>query len=392
MDGPAVAFVGAGSGGQSGIYTRLVPPYPVLSTDPVRIADTTTPIPGASASFSLYPTDPSRLQNQQLAFIGTGPSGLAGIYLYPTDPHTSAPFRLVDTTTLIPTTTQPFGEFSAVSFSGTQAAFVGGFFSGVLGGGDGTGSNPSTIFGVYRTPLSYSEAPSLTPVADTNTPVPGGVGNFTSFGVVVMDGSGLVFEGFSSDGAGGTRSGLYTDVGGGLTKVIATGDLVNGKTLAALGFGPNGFDNGQLVFSATYGDGSQAIGKAGLSTALSFAGFLSPLGGADATGGTVADPLRAFKLGSTIPVKMIVTSAGVPVTGGAPTLQLAKLTSATTSDAAIDATPTDAATAGNQFRLTYATTGEWHFNIDTSRLSKGTWQINATLADGSVHVAIIELK
>jgi hypothetical protein len=63
----------------------------------------------------------------------------------------------------------------------------------------------------------------------------------------------------------------------------------------------------------------------------------------------------------------------------------------TDSDPPIDATPTDAATNGNQFRLTDAATGKWHFNLDTKAtgMTKGTWKIVVTLADGSTHTAFI---
>jgi len=59
---------------------------------------------------------------------------------------------------------------------------------------------------------------------------------------------------------------------------------------------------------------------------------------------------------------------------------------------AIDATPADGATAGNAFRLDDASIGTWHFNLATSSLSKGLWQIRVTLGDGSLHTAYIELK
>jgi hypothetical protein len=55
-------------------------------------------------------------------------------------------------------------------------------------------------------------------------------------------------------------------------------------------------------------------------------------------------------------------------------------------------TPTDAATTGNEFRLTDAAAGAWQFNLSTKSLSKGVWQIKATLSDGSTHMAFIELK
>lgn len=80
------------------------------------------------------------------------------------------------------------------------------------------------------------------------------------------------------------------------------------------------------------------------------------------------------------------------LTTGVHTIQGIKFSNTTTSDRAIDATPTDAATTGNQFRVTDAATGEWHFNLATTSLSTGVWQIKAMLSDGSMHTAFIELK
>jgi hypothetical protein len=126
---------------------------------------------------------------------------------------------------------------------------------------------------------------------------------------------------------------------------------------------------------------------------LSFAGFLPPIGGADATGGTCTNAVRGFKLGSTIPVKMNLQDCdGLPVVTGDHTIQVSKCDSTAGGEAAIDATPTDAATDGNLFRLTDPATGQWHFNLGTKSLAKGTWKIIVTLADGSVHFVYVDLK
>jgi hypothetical protein len=243
------------------------------------------------------------------------------------------------------------------------------------------------------TPANPAAPPSpCSVVAGTNTSVPSSIGNFLSFGSVVVDPGVVVFEGFSSDGAGGTRAGLYTDLGGQLSKIVAEGDVINGKTVRLLSFGPAGFDGLQIAFAATFTDGSQGIGRAGACVPTAFTGFDAPIGGADATGGTASSPLRAFKLKSTVPVKMALGCSSVPVTTGAHTIQLQRVSNATDTATPIDATPTDAATSGNAFRLDDAATGTWHFNLDTKGLSKGVWQIRVTLADGSLHTAFIELK
>jgi len=127
-----------------------------------------------------------------------------------------------------------------------------------------------------------------------------------------------------------------------------------------------------------------------LAASCGFTGFLSPIDGGDTTGGSSVNPIRSFKLGSTIPVKFQMSCAGSSILSGVPTLQALKFSSVTTSEVPIDATPTDAATTGNQFRLTE---NQWHYNLSTkSGFSEGTWQLVATLSDGSTHYAWITLK
>jgi hypothetical protein len=192
--------------------------------------------------------------------------------------------------------------------------------------------------------------------------------------------------------AGGRRAGLYTDLAGKLTKILAEGDVVNGKTMASLFFGPGGFAQGEVAYAAVFTDGSSGVGRAGACAPIDFAGFQDPIGGADASGGSAAAPLRAFKLKSTVPVKMRLGCGGLPFATGTHTLSLVKVSGTTDSATPIDATPTDAATTGNAFRLDDAAGGQWHFNLATAGLSKGVWQLRVTLEDGRGHSAFIELK
>jgi hypothetical protein len=135
-----------------------------------------------------------------------------------------------------------------------------------------------------------------------------------------------------------------------------------------------------------------------ITTGYCFNGFLSPIGGSEQTGngGSFADPVRAFKLGSTIPVKFIINAlnggaCGAAVTTGIHTLRATFYSSSVDSEPAIDATPTDAATTGNQFRLT---SPEWHFNLSTKGggFKAGTWLLEATLQDGSTKSVWISIK
>jgi hypothetical protein len=147
----------------------------------------------------------------------------------------------------------------------------------------------------------------------------------------------------------------------------------------------------QVIYRVTDAAGNAATATRTVKVVYKFDGFLAPVGGADATGGNYANPVRTFKLGSTIPVKFKISCGGAAVKDGAHTLQVIKYNNETTAAEPIDATPTDAATTGNQFKLAG---DDWHFNLDTKAtgMSVGTWQLKATLSDGSVHIVWIGLK
>ena len=100
---------------------------------------------------------------------------------------------------------------------------------------------------------------------------------------------------------------------------------------------------------------------------------------------------RTFKMGSTIPVKFTASCGGSSVLTGVHRLQVVKYSDSTTAGTAIDATPQDAATAGNEFHLA---DGQWQFNLDTkvTGMSVGIWKLVATLSDGSQHTTWIQLK
>jgi hypothetical protein len=183
---------------------------------------------------------------------------------------------------------------------------------------------------------------------------------------------------------------------------------VNGETGATVGavtlnsthtaIGTYNTDSWSFTPTANYNTVGGATITDIIGTAYCFNGFLSPIGGSVETsnGGSFLDPVRAFKLGSTVPIKFILNSwngstCGAVVTTGIHILQAIYYSSAVDSDSAIDASPTDAATTDNQFRLTNP---EWHYNLSTkgAGFKAGTWLLKATLWDGSVHTVWITIK
>ena len=117
---------------------------------------------------------------------------------------------------------------------------------------------------------------------------------------------------------------------------------------------------------------------------INFDGFFSPIGGADATGGSCppGTPLRTFKLGNVVPVKFKMSCNGVPVTSGTPTITIQNCPG------------TRAFNYLGPFQLV---NDEWHFNIDSTVIGTGApfagnYTITATLPDGSQHFTVLNFK
>ncbi len=105
----------------------------------------------------------------------------------------------------------------------------------------------------------------------------------------------------------------------------------------------------------------------------------------------VLSPLKAdgvYKLGRTIPVKFALTGACATDT----TLQ-ARLYATKVNDGVVgtevEASSTSSADSGNLFRYS---DGQYIFNLGTSGLTKGTWQLRIDLGDGVEHTVLISLR
>ena len=232
-----------------------------------KIADTDTPAPGGIDNFTLFGT-PS-LDNGMMTFMGYDFPGGVGRYtsvdgslqsVPDTNPPTfegneavlgvdssgrqtiytdinSSLNVVADTNTPIPGGSGNFDFFGpSPSFNDEYVAFMGGNFSGQQGIYTNTGG-------------------SLNRVADTNTAIPGGQGNFAYFtGDLSFDGGNVAFLGFDAFG----WQGIYADIGGSLTKIIGVNDSLDGKIVSSLSFGHGSLSGNNIAFTASFG-GSEGI-------------------------------------------------------------------------------------------------------------------------------------
>jgi hypothetical protein len=206
------------------------------------VADTNTAIPGGSGNFINFQGHAS-LDGGTLHFTGVGGGNQYGIYRG-TDGASLQ--TIVDINTAIPGGNGNFTEFGSVSAETNSVAFIGYRDFPAQSGN-------ITDQGVY---LAESGG-GLGLVADLDTAIPDGSGNFTAFGTPSIDGGNVAFS------ARGTSDqyGVYFSDGGLLQEIISLNDTLDGKTLAQLshGIGLSGYS---VAFWARFTDGSTGIYRA----------------------------------------------------------------------------------------------------------------------------------
>ncbi len=113
-----------------------------------------------------------------------------------------------------------------------------------------------------------------------------------------------------------------------------------------------------------------------------FSGFLTPI---------KADGSGIYKQGRTLPVKFQLTDQqGMILTNRTAQLFVAKIQDGIVG---IDEIPLSTSTAniGNNFRFD-TISNQYIFNLDTSSLSPGTWQLKVLLDDGTTHTVVVSIK
>jgi hypothetical protein len=294
--------------------------YTVIGGVLDRVIDQSTILPGDNSNFKVFSGGGLSIKGRNVAFYGGSSS--ENVALFTNAGGTLQ--RVVDSSTPLPEVTSNLDSLSnadvvfasSTSLDGTIYNWRSGIYT-YSGGVIKKIVDPATIMLGGRTDLqfsnpvvadnndiafpvvSYSNQLStaiytivdgkVSLVADTNTPVPGGLGNlsnFTSFnssslsldqGSVAFVGSEVVgFREFpgpicsprqSCPGpirVREIRNGIYTTLGGSLTKVIAEGEQLDGKIIAPyyLGVSRQMLSDNSLVFSVRFTDGSSGIYRA----------------------------------------------------------------------------------------------------------------------------------
>lgn len=246
-----------------------------------KIADTDTPIPGGTGNFTALDIAPS-LSSGNVAFLGEGSSDQVGIYI-----DVGGTLSVVaDTSTPIPDGTGSFTSFGTASLDGQDVSFKGDGTdqSGIyarIGGSLGTiadlstsipaGTGQFTGFGTYPPSIDggtvvfaasgsssqsgiYADTTgSLSVVADTGTAIPGGSGNFVIFDIPSLDAGDVAFRGFGSG-----QGGIYTRIDDVFDVVIDLTTPIPGGTGNFSSFGMASISVGSVALRA--GPSYQEVG------------------------------------------------------------------------------------------------------------------------------------
>jgi alpha-tubulin suppressor-like RCC1 family protein len=183
LGGDSAVFKGSGADDPDSIVcgNGILFPFPTNPRPPLTlVADTTKAIPGGIGTFLGFgsPALSSFSGGFSTAFVGSGSGGQQGIYWRANSGGLSfGPLgRIADTTTAI---SSGHGNFTAFIPNGGYAGL-----SPSLSGSTlvfwGAGADYE---GILRcaTPITPTNPPPHSPIADTTTPIPGGLGNFRTF-------------------------------------------------------------------------------------------------------------------------------------------------------------------------------------------------------------------
>lgn len=230
LDGDSIAFFGLDSNSeQQGIYTSTGGMLNV-------VVDTTTPIPGSSGNFGFF-SGPS-LDGDRIAFFGSDSNfEQQGIYT-----SVGGVLNVVaDTNTPIPNGSGNFNAFFGSSLDSDQVAFSGLRFD-------------LETFELLEAGIYTSSEGVLNVVADTNTPIPSGSGNFDFLSDPSLDDGAVAFSGSRSDPETfeTLEAGIYASVGGELNVVADFNTSVPDSNAEFCQFDPFfSFNQGSVVFGGS---------------------------------------------------------------------------------------------------------------------------------------------
>ena len=167
----------------------------------------------------------------------------------------AAPFTLAPNTCYWFVLSVDSGDPVYVTVSETRPTGDAGGFGWDLSSNGGATWGAPDLFHNLKMLVHGTAIPIPLRVADGTTAIPGGTGNFTSFGNVSLSATDVAFLGLGANG----QQGIYGLTGGSPVKVVDLTDLLEGRAITGLQFSRTGLFEDPVAFQATFADGSQGI-------------------------------------------------------------------------------------------------------------------------------------
>lgn len=212
-------FYGKGTNGQVGYYK-------FDGTNLTKVVDTSTAAPSGTGNFTNYSFFAYGVDTTNFAFHGTDAGGMAGLYLL----NGATPTLIANTNTLAPVSGVPFAAFGQPAVHNGKVAFF----------GFGPGS-------LYSGAFLYS-AGTLTRLFDTNTvSFPGGVGTLAFSSQLAHENDTIAF--WAVDSGLSSRQGILSFSNNVLSLLAVTNQTIPGFTNTFSGFqSPPRLSGGAVVF------------------------------------------------------------------------------------------------------------------------------------------------
>lgn len=221
FDGVSVVFQGQDAASGFGLYRSA-------GGSLAKVANSATPVPGGGGAFSFRGFIGPVVAGSRIAFRGSSEQSAWGAFgVYTAVGQTLR--RVADVGTPVPGTSLTFGSFGhRPVVDGDSVVF------------------PAYAEGYGHSGIYSSRNGSLAVVADSNTPIPGGSGGFFAFGAPASSGGVVAFTGADAS----YNLGVYRKDAGVLRRIVDRQTVVPGSS-ATFGFIDNPVvENGVVVFGA----------------------------------------------------------------------------------------------------------------------------------------------
>lgn len=340
----------------------------------LNVADQGNFIPGTFSKFTQIAGQDFSFGRGRVVFNGSGPSQLRGLYAVAS---TGGPLSVVADSTMVAPNSggATYFSFGTPAVRDDRVGFHSSLSSGQLNVFDqfGAGSGPVTNtvslgdLAPSGQPFTFLFEPkvdeddtafygwaggvtglyaivdgAMSTIADSTMAIPGGTGTFAEFFEWTISNERVVFDGHQAALEGTQHAGVFTNVCGGVARILGPGDALDGKTVSYVTIDEDSLDEDLLAMNVAFTDGNSGIYLADLTSIGHSGQGFAPAGttvprlegiGCPALGAPLTFHLRGAPVGGTGLFIIGASPTSVPAPGGGTLLATPDWVSVVTANA-----------------------------------------------------------